>query len=151
MELIKMPLSLGIRIVNILREKNIEPRKNNSGPFKGMLSLEFTQEELDLITKLEIENPGSKELDGIEYLRNLEVLKITTIGRTAYEKSPASITDKDIKRVSKIKSLKSLTIDNQANISWLLLDDLQNLEELCITRNSNLEEIKELSNVKRGK
>lgn len=141
MELIKMPMSLGLRIINILKEKNIEPRKNSSGPFKDMLSLEFTQEELDLIIKLEIKNPGSMELDGIEHLRKLEVLTISTTDQTEYQKSPASINDKDIKKISTLKNLKTLTIDNQSNISWLLLDDLQNLEELCLTRNTNLEEI----------
>jgi len=136
-----MPINLGIRIVKLLEEKNILPRKNVSGPFKDMLSLEFTQDELDLITKLEITNPGHEALKGIEYLRNLEILNISTVGRTEYQKSPASITDKDIKNISKLKKIKILTIDNQPNISWILLEELQNLEELCITRNSNLEEI----------
>ena len=141
MELIQLPIPLGTRIVKLLKEKNIEPRIYESGPKKGLLSLEFTQEELDSITKLEIKNQGIGELEGIEYLRNLEVLSVSNTGDTAYEKSPSSITDKDIKKISTLKNLKSLTIDNQSNISWLVLDDLQNLEELCITRNSNLEDI----------
>lgn len=141
MELIKMPVSLGLMVAKILQNKNIKPRVHESGPFKGTLSLEFTQEELDLITELEIKNPTSNSLEGIEYLENLETLSLSTFGVTAYQILPTSINDKDIKKISKLKKLKSLTIDNQPNISWLLLDDLQNLEELCITRNSNLEEI----------
>jgi len=50
MNLIKLPINLGIIIATLLKEKNIEPRLNKSGPFKGTLSLEFSQEELDLIT-----------------------------------------------------------------------------------------------------
>lgn len=141
MDLIKLPINLGTTIVKILKEKNIKPRIHEDGPSKGMLSLEFSQEELDLITELDIINPGYNELDGIDNLRKLERLNITTQGRTEYQKNAASITDKDIKLISELKQLKSLTIDNQSNISWLLLDNLANLEQLCITRNSNLEEI----------
>lgn len=141
MELIKLPLHIGLLVTNYLKKRNIAPRKVETGPYKGMLNLEFTQEELDLVTEIDIVNPVKGCLDGIENLRCLERLHITTQGATAYKKSPASITDKDILKISKLKSLKSLKIDNQANISWVYLEHLENLEEVQITRNTSLEEI----------
>ena len=45
-ELIKLPLSLGLKINEILKEKiNFVPRKNKI----GMMTFEFTRGELDLI------------------------------------------------------------------------------------------------------
>lgn len=151
MDLIKLPMNLGLIVVKILKEKNIEPRRVENGVFKGMLSLEFTQEELNLIKEINITNPSIGCLDGIENLNCLESLNITTTGSTAYQKSPASINDKDISKIAKIKSLKSLKIDNQSKISWVYLDHLENLEIVQITRNTSLEEISglnQLDNVK---
>lgn len=141
MELIKLPLNLGLEIVGILRKKGIEPRKETEGILKGSLSLKFSQEELNLITDLTIENPTFNCLDGIEHLHNLKKLNISTVGSTAYQKEAASITDKDIEKIAKLTSLTSLTINNQSKISWVYLDNLVNLEEIEITRNSFLEEI----------
>lgn len=141
MELIKLSTSLGLIVVEILKKQNIKPRTIESGTFKGMLSLEFSQEELDLVKELTIINPSYGCLDGIENLRCLESLSITTTGSTAYQKSPASINDRDILKIAKIKSLKSLKIDNQSKISWVYLDHLENLECVQITRNTALSEI----------
>ena len=141
MGIIKLPISLGLIVVEILKKQNIEPRKVENGMFKGMLSLEFSQEELDLVKEINITNPSSGCLDGIENLRCLESLQITTTGSTAYQKSPASITDNDISKIAKIKNLKFLKIDNQSKISWVYLDHLENLEYVKITRNTSLEEI----------
>lgn len=141
MKLIKLPIALGTEIVKILKKSGIEPRTETDGPFKGNLSLEFTQEELDSVEQLEIINPTSKCLEGIEHLRKLKELKISSVGETAYQKVTASISDKDISMIAKITSLESLTIDNQSKISWVYLDKLVNLKKLSITRNTNLEQI----------
>lgn len=145
MELIKLPMGLGLEIVKILKDKGYEPRKNKL----GLISLEFTQEELNQITELEFVNPIANCLEGIEYLSNLRTLKISTKGDTAYRIDNASINDKDIKRISKVTSLKSLTIDNQSEISWVYLDKLLDLEELNITRNSQIDEISGLDQLKK--
>ena len=64
-DLIKLPMPLGIEINNILKSKmDFVPRKNSI----GILSLEFTKEELELIDKLKFESPTSGLLDGIELL-----------------------------------------------------------------------------------
>ena len=68
MDLIKLPLALGVEVVQKLRAKGIEPRENKL----GILSLEFTQEELDEITELTIENPTPDCLSGLEHFRNLK-------------------------------------------------------------------------------
>ena len=47
MELIKLALDIGLKIVDVLKTKGIEPRKNKL----GLLSFEFTQEELNEITE----------------------------------------------------------------------------------------------------
>ncbi len=141
MELIKLPISLGLNVVSILKQYNIEPRKYEDGPFKGNLSLEFSQEELDLIKELKIENPTNKCLEGIEYLKNLEVLSISTKGSTEYDKSPCTITDKDISKIAKLTNLKSLIINNQSAITWVDLTNLKNLEEIIITKNPNIDTI----------
>lgn len=143
MELIKLPLDIGLKIVDILKTKGMEPRKNKL----GLLSFEFTQEELNEITELTINNPTPNCLIGLENCKKLEKLVINSI-YSAYKKSNPSISDKDIAVISKITSLKSLTIVNQEKISWVYLDNLTNLEELIITRNNQLEEISGLDKLK---
>lgn len=151
MDLIKLPMSLGLIVTEILKKQNIEPRKIEDGPYKGMLNFEFSQEELDLIKDMTINNPSSGCLDGIENLHFLESLSITTHGSTAYQLSPASINDKDISRIAKLKSLKSLKIDNQSKITWVYLDHLENLENIEITRNASLTEIFGLNKLHKAK
>lgn len=144
MELIKLPLDIGLKIVDVLKTKGIEPRKNKL----GLLSFEFTQEELNEITELIINNPTPNCLIGLENLKKLEKLKINSI-YSAYKKSNPSISDKDIAVILKMTSLKSLTIANQEKISWLYLDNLTNLEELTIIRNNQLGEISGLDKLKK--
>lgn len=144
MELMKLPLDIGLEIVNVLREKGIEPRKNAS----GFLSFEFTQEELNEITELTINNPKPNCLIGLENCKNLEKLTINS-SYSAYKKNNPSISDKDIVVISKLTSLKYLKIANQEKISWVYLDNLTNLEELIIVRNNKLEEVSGLDKLKK--
>lgn len=143
MKLVKLPMFLGLKVADILKNKGIPLRKNNT----ELLSLEFTEEELGYVKKLELINPVDG-LEGIEHLQNLEVLRISTKGGTAFKNVSVSISDKDINRISKLDKLKSLTIDNQRDISWVYLDNLQKLEELVITRNPRIQEISGLNNLK---
>ena len=81
-ELIKLPLSLGLKINGILKEKiGFVPRENKV----GIMSFEFTREELELIDKLSFENPVRGEIEGIELLPNLKTLVIKSDGNTAYK------------------------------------------------------------------
>ena len=147
MELIKLPIGLGSIVVEILKKYDIKPRTNSL----GLLSFEFSQEELDMINELNIVNPSKGVLNGIENLKCLEKLSISTSGRTAYEKYPSSISDDDIKKIGNLTSLKSLRIDNQRGITWVYLDNLTNLEDISITRNTALEDLVGLEKLEKVK
>lgn len=147
MELIKLSMDLGLEVIKELRKKGYEPRKNKM----GLLSLEFTQEELEEVTELDFTNPRANCLRGIEHLPNLTTLKIQTTGATAYKKENASISDEDINRIAHTTSLRYLTIDNQSGITWIYLDKLLELEEITITRCSQVDEITGLKQLKKLK
>lgn len=146
MDLIKLPFDMGVKIMSACKEKGIELRTDKN----GIMSFEFTQEELDQITELTID-PGTKGcLKGIEHLRNLKVLNITSPYRT-YAYDNASITDEEITIISKLTSLTTLNISGQSKITWLNLDKLTNLEELTVIGNMSLNEVVGLDNLKKMK
>ena len=100
---IKLPINLGCRVSKILQEKhNIPTRKNNF----GMLDFSFTEDELSLITSLELKNPVPGDLEGLHFLPNLQSLSVETRGITAHmqQKNIPSITDKDMAEISKCTS-----------------------------------------------
>lgn len=114
-ELIKLPLALGLKINGILKEKiGFVPRKNKI----GMMTFEFTREELELIEKLNFENPVRGEIAEIELLPNLRTLVIKSVGNTTYkqDKNIASISDKDSSCIYKCKNLENLSVENQAKL-----------------------------------
>ena len=135
---IKIPISLGIKINEILEEKiQFKPRTNNM----GIMSFEYTIEELELIDKLYIENPSSNMLEGIELLPNLKSLSIKSIGDSSYmqDKNVYSINDKDSKYISKCKNLEYLCIENQAKLGYIDLTDMKKINTLSINNNLHLD------------
>lgn len=138
---IKIPsTSLSLEIVRILQDEHgIEPKKSAM----GCLELSFTPEELGLITKLKITNPAEGDLRGIELLPNLEVLEIESSidPDFTHPKDVCSIDDRDVDEIAKCKSLKSLSVVNQNNITWLNVLGLNQLNQLVVTNNKNLEQI----------
>lgn len=145
MELIKLPIDLGMRVSKILNEEhNIQSRKNNL----GLISFEFTQEELDLIKKLEIINPVRNSILGIENLRNLESLKISTLSSSEYAYSPITIKDTSIYAINKLKKLRNLEIINQNDIDYIDLTGMDNLEFVTIVGNNHLCELLGLDTLK---
>lgn len=139
-ELIKLPLSLGLKINGILKEKiGFVPRENKV----GIMSFEFTREELELIDKLSFENPVRGEIEGIELLPNLRTLVIKSDGNTAYkqDKNISSISDKDSLCIYKCKNLENLSIENQAKLSFIDVSQMKKLHILTVTRNARLKEI----------
>lgn len=139
-ELIKLPLSLGLKINGILKDKmGFVPRENKI----GIMTFEFTREELELVDKLNFENPVRGEIEGVELLPNLKTLVIKSQGNTAYkqDKNIASITDKDSSCIFKCKNLENLTIENQAKLSYLDISQMKKLHFFSAKRNSRLEEI----------
>lgn len=136
-EFIKLPLSLGIKINEILKEKiGFVPRQNKI----GIMTFEFTREELEQIEKLNFENPSRCEIEGIEQLPNLKTLIIRSTGNTAYkqDKNIASISDKDSSCIYKCKNLENLSIENQAKLSFLDVSQMKKLHFFSATRNSRI-------------
>lgn len=139
-DLIKLPLSLGLKINGILKEKiGFVPRVNKT----GIMTFEFTREELELIEKLSFKNPVRGEIKGIELLPNLRTLVIKSDGNMAYkqDKNIASIDDKDSSCIYKCKNLENITIENQAKLSFLDVSQMKKLHFFSAIRNSRLEEI----------
>ncbi len=139
-ELIKLPLSLGLKVNEILKEKiNFIPRQNKT----GIMTFEYTREELELIEKLDFENPVRGNIEGIELLPNLKTLVIKSDGNTAYkqDKNIASISDKDSLCIYKCKNLENLSIENQAKLSFLDVSQMKKLHFFSAKKNARLEEI----------
>ena len=146
-ELIKLPLSLGVIINDILKEKiQFEPRKNKA----GILSCEFTNEELALIDKLYFDNPTKDGLKGIELLPNLKSLIVKSDGNTLYrqDKNIASISDKDASRIAKCKNLEFLDIENQARLSFIDVSELKRLHTFIVKSNVELDQVFGLKSLK---
>ena len=145
MELIKLPFKIGIPIVYYLQTIGIEPRKDNSGG----LTFQFTQEELDQVLDIKIDEPTPGCLQGLEYCRNLKSLKVLNKSYSAYKNRNMSISDADIKIISKLTSLKELSIVGQKDITWVDVTDLINLEQLSIERNTAIDLIEGLESLKK--
>ena len=138
--LIKLPMSLGLKINEILKEKmQFIPRKNKM----GLLSCEFTIDELALIDKLSFDNPVQGDIEGVQLLPNLKSLIIKSVGNTAYkqDKFVASISDKDGSCIAKCKNLEYLDIENQAKLSFIDVSQMKQLHFLSAKRNAVLEEL----------
>ena len=137
--LISIPLLLSLKIHEELRKKEIEPRFDRN----GLLSCEFTNEELAIIDTLVFENPVSGNLKGIELLPNLKHLTIKSKRNGSYtqEKNLASISDEDGYCISKCHNLVLLEIENQTKLSFIDVEELDNLNVLSLNRNAKLEEI----------
>lgn len=139
-ELIQLPTSLGLIINEILKDKiQFTPRKNKI----GILSCEFTLDELALIDKLKFDNPVNGSLKGIELLPNLKSLTIKSVGNSSYrqDKFIASISDKDGSCIAKCKSLEYLDIENQAKLSFIDVSKMKKLHFFSACRNAQLDKI----------
>lgn len=134
---IKLPINLGIYAAQYLEKLGIPPRKDK----QGGLTLKFTQKELDMVEEVKIDVPLPGCLDGIEHFHKIKKLYIDFLGYDAYNNRNSSITDKDIKVISSLTSLESLTIKRQEKISWVDVSKLVNLKELVISRNDKIDEV----------
>lgn len=144
-ERIQLPTGLGIQIAKLIGEKTGKPHINKT----GMLDLTFTREELESIKVLRINEPYAGVLEGISMLPNLQVLEVSQERETDYQhpRDIKSISESDLKEISKCEGLKSLYIINQANIGWLDVSDLKGLQVLKVSHNPNLDSIEGLENL----
>lgn len=104
----------------------------------------YTREELLKVKSLVITNPKRNSLSKISNLSNLEELTINTIGVG----DVTTITDDDIRCISKLKKLTKLKIVNQNGITNIDLSNLANLKELLIDSNNKLTKIDGIDNLK---
>lgn len=133
-DFITLPLSLGLKINEILKDKiGFVSRENKI----GMMTFEYTKEELGLIEKLKFENPVRGEITGVELLPNLKTLVIKSDGNTAYkqDKYISSISDKDSSCIYKCKNLENLSIENQAKLSFIDISQMKKLHFFSAKRN----------------
>lgn len=140
MELIKLPSPLGLKVNDVLKEKiQFTPRQNKT----GLLSCEFTKDELALIDRLKFNNPVHDSLKGIDLLPNLKSLTIKSVGNSSYrqDKHIASISDKDGSCIAKCKTLEYLSIENQAKLSFIDVSNMKKLHSFSVNRNAQLDEI----------
>lgn len=137
---ITLSSSLALTVINQLKEQH--GVEHGLTPL-GLLDMSFSAEELSLIKELQITNPVSGTLEGIEKLPNLHALSVKTTFSTEYvsPKNIPSISDKDVMAIEKCRNLKRLDIVNQTNISEINLTALPGLESVNISNNANLETI----------
>lgn len=158
---IVLPMRLGLIVWNELEERGIKKRIN---PKNGLLSFDFSQEELDSIRELNLVDLAPGNLKGISNLKNLKSL---SIGRSAIkikgqtlkngvyfmkdhytlQRNIPSISDKDIIEIEKIESLESLSLLGQSKITEIDVSRLTKLKNLNIDGNMRLESICGLDNL----
>jgi hypothetical protein len=147
-ERITLPISLALTVWEQLKSKhNIEQRMTKN----GFVDMSFSHEELGLITKLNFQNPVRGCLQGVSQLYNLKTLIINTDKSSDYSKSnnTFTISNKDMQEVCKCSSLTDLSINNQADIDYISLNRLQNLECLSIKNNRSLEQLDGINSLKK--
>ena len=135
-----LPTGLALSVIDQLKKQH--GVEHGLTPL-GLLDMSFSAEELSLIKELQITNPVSGTLEGIEKLPNLHALSVKTTFSTEYThpKDIPSISDRDIMAIEKCSNLKRLDIVNQTNISEINLNTLPGLESVNISNNANLETI----------
>lgn len=151
---VKLPLYLGMEVWKELEKKGIQRRFNSM----GMLSFEFSQEELDSIEKLHIQDPTVNTLKGVSNLRNLKDLQIDRTvlkikgpkpysgiyipqDRYNLERNLSSITDRNIEEIEKLEKLEKLTLIGQARVTALDVSRMKSLKELSLAGNMRLESL----------
>lgn len=161
MENITLPTYIGLYVWDELENKGIKRRND---PKTGLLSFEFSQEELDSIEKLHLNDLVSGSLKGISNLRNLKSLNIERSKRKikghapksgvyipqdhyTLQKQIPSISDEDISEIEKLEKLESLSLVGQSLITSLYVGRLTKLKDLNISGNMKLESLEGLENL----
>lgn len=129
--LIQLPINLGLAVSKILEKKGIKPRKNSF----GTLSLQFTKEELGLITDIAIDNESLKYMG---YFPNI---------KSASFNSNVDVSSYVIQHfINTHPNLESLEISNQQDLRILDLSNLAKLKTLKLFSNHLLEKVNGLLN-----
>lgn len=151
---VKLPLYLGMEVWEELEKKGIQRRFDSM----GMLSFEFSQEELDSIEKLKIHNPVAHSVKGISNLRNLKVLALDRDypkikgfrlksgvympqEEFTHSRDISSIGDEQAREIEKLERLESLTMVGQSKVTSFDVSKMKSLKHLNISGNMRLETI----------
>lgn len=144
MEKIRFGYSMAVILIKELEKKGVY---KSVSVFDDSSCL-YTQEELDLIEELTLDNVTN--LENIEHLRNLKKL---TLQSAEYSRYSDEIDIKaacfvncitDFSPIEKLSNLEELTIVNDINIKKLDLTTLKKLKNIKLINNPCLEELKGL-------
>ncbi len=107
---------------------------------------EFSQEQLDSITNLQLTDCDS--IEGISQLRNLQTLKIISSKLESFGSIGPINKITNFNEINKLPNLRKLYIANDYNIRFLDISNLKKLESLRIFNAPNLSWIKGLDKLK---
>lgn len=138
---------------SILAQKDFWDRNIDDVEYYDDWYKDFTQEELDSITELEICYEEVRDIKDLEKLHNLKKLSIISGNSNLYAKFENGEIDEeslyyrektnieDFGILGKLKSIEELRIESEENLSKLDVTNMKNLKKLELINNMNLKEV----------
>ena len=140
-------------INEILSQEDLWGRKTDDIGYYNEWYKDFTQEELDSITELNICYEEVGDIKGLEKLQNLKKLSIISGDSNLYaniengeidEESPyyrEKNNIDDFNMLGKLKNIEELRIESEENLFKLDVTDMKKLKKLELINNMNLKEV----------
>ena len=138
---------------SILAQKDFWDRNIDDVEYYDDWYKDFTQEELDSITELNICYEEVRDIKDLEKLHNLKKLSIISGNSNLYAKFENGEIDEespyyrektnieDFGILGKLKSIEELRIESEENLSKLDVTNMKNLKKLELINNMNLKEV----------
>lgn len=149
---------------SILAQKDFWDRNIDDVEYYDDWYKDFTQEELDSITELNICYEEVRDIKDLEKLHNLKKLSIISGNSNLYAKFENGEIDEespyyrektnieDFGILGKLKNIEELRIESEENLSKLDVTNMKNLKKLELINNINLKEViglKEVENLEK--
>lgn len=140
-------------INEILSQEDLWGRKTDDIGYYNEWYKDFTQEELDSITELNICYEEVGDIKGVEKLQNLKKLSIISGDSNLYAKIENGEIDEespyyreknnidDFNMLGKLKNIEELRIESEENLFKLDVTDMKKLKKLELINNMNLKEV----------
>lgn len=140
-------------INEILSQEDLWGRKTDDIGYYNEWYKDFTQEELDSITELNICYEEVGDIKGLEKLQNLKKLSIISGDSNLYAKIENGEIDEespyyreknnidDFNMLGKLKNIEELRIESEENLFKLDVTDMKKLKKLELINNMNLKEV----------
>ena len=140
-------------INEILSQEDLWGRKTDDIGYYNEWYKDFTQEELDSITELNICYEEVGDIKGLEKLQNLKKLSIISGDSNLYAKIENGEIDEespyyreknnidDFNMLGKLKNIEELRIESEENLYELDVTKLKKLKKLELINNMNLKEV----------